>query len=204
VKYASPDIIKVYKKFISYIDKGYFGKGFMGNTYQQCEEIFATGKAAMFPMGNWFIGDLAQLKPSFETGWFTYPTESGKPFYVKGLGCSFSVSAQTKSPKEVLAFYKWLATSAESVALQSERMSLIPDVKEKVSYKADPLLLEIQKKISGLDSAIWAYTQWGDNAPPPGAYDFCVKISQDVAAGADIEKSLKSLDEEFDKLLKSR
>jgi ABC-type sugar transport system, periplasmic component len=204
VKYNSPEVKAVYDKFAGWVKKGYFGKGFMGLTYQQCEEMFATGKGAMFPMGNWFIGDLANLKPEFDVGWFLYPTKDGNGGYLKALGNSFSISAQTKNPEQVLKFYKWLTTSAEAVGIISERMSLIPDISETVNYKMNPLMQDILDTIKGKDGTIWAYAQWGDNAPPPGAYDFCVKISQDVAAGADITSSLQKFDEEYDKLLKAR
>jgi len=204
VKYNSPEVIKVYEKFIDWRDKGYFGKGFMGLTYQQCEEMFATGKAAMFPMGNWFIGDLANLESDVDVGWFPFPTEDGSPGYLKALGNSFSVNANTEHPEEVLAFYKWLTTDPEAVRITCERMSLIPDIKAAVEMNMDPLLQEIINKVQGMDGYIWTYAQWGDNAPPPGAYDYCVKISQDIAAGADIASSLQNFDEEYDKLQAAR
>jgi ABC-type glycerol-3-phosphate transport system substrate-binding protein len=205
VKYNSPEVIKTYKKFQDYIKKGYMGKGLMSITYDQCKEMFATGKGAMFPMGNWFIGDLVQLKPEFEVGWFPYPTEDGTPGYLKGLGTSFVMSSSTKNPQEVIAFYKWLTTDPEALAPQYDRLQVVPDVKANVDFNAAPLLKEIIQSTNNIDnSAIWSFSQTGDNVSPPGAYDFNVKISQEIAAGSNIEKALQKLDAEYDRLLKAK
>jgi len=202
VKYDSPEVIKGYQSFSDFNKKGYFGKGMMGTSYQQCTEKFATGKAAMYPMGNWVIGDFAALKPDFEIGWFPFPAFEGTTKAIKGLGTWFVISAETKSPKEAIDFYKWLGSDPEAMAPICERMSLIPDVNNKIDYKADPLLLSIISKTDTMDSVVASGAQVGDNVPPPGFADIQQKIDSEIAAGSDIIKSVQNQDVEYDKLLK--
>ncbi|GAA1011633.1 ABC transporter substrate-binding protein [Acrocarpospora pleiomorpha] len=104
--------------------KGFFGKGVTTLDYQSAEDLFLQGKAGMFYMGSWAVGDFndpAKNKIGADTiGYMPFPTVAGgvgtadqTPMNV-GLPTMVSAKAYTPAVGEWL---KYLATNYGDTAL---------------------------------------------------------------------------------------
>jgi len=92
--------------------RGYLGKDFNGLPSVQAQEgLFFTGRAGMHMMGSWFLGAIAQAKPSFNVGVFLPPPMQGQPYRVVGDCSGYQVAAKSPREKLALAFLDTLTST---------------------------------------------------------------------------------------------
>lgn len=93
--------------------KDYLGDGFEARTYIDSQNLFALGRAAIYPAGSWEIGPLeAQIQGAFEMGAFP------PPVFAEGDACYISdhpdiamgINAATKNADAAKAFLEWVGT----------------------------------------------------------------------------------------------
>ena len=81
MKLTDPGFVAAADSLKSMVDKGYFGKGITTIEYGTAEDVFLQGKAAMFYMGSWAVGDYndpAKNKIGADNiGLFNVPTVTG-------------------------------------------------------------------------------------------------------------------------------
>jgi multiple sugar transport system substrate-binding protein len=77
--------------------KGYVNKADVSRDYAGTQQAFLDGKGAMYPMGNWFAGELDGKKPAFEVGQFNWPSDDGKMVVPAFTGGGLLVSAKAKN-----------------------------------------------------------------------------------------------------------
>jgi multiple sugar transport system substrate-binding protein len=117
-KFSDPPFVKAAQKVADLAKNGYLDKAGLSRTYANTEQAFRDGKAAMYPMGNWFAASADAKKPPFDVGVFAWPTDDGSLVMPTFTGGGLSVSA--KAPDVALA-KKWaLAFSSNKTNLDNE------------------------------------------------------------------------------------
>jgi ABC-type glycerol-3-phosphate transport system substrate-binding protein len=88
---------------------GVFAKGSASLTVMQAQSLFATGGAAMLTDGSWAASAVAQAKPTFDFGWFTYPSSKSKSLFLTSPDNGVVVPTKAKNPVGAKLFVQFLA-----------------------------------------------------------------------------------------------
>ena len=95
----------------------YLGEGYRMRTYQQSQDLFAGGGAAIYPSGSWEIAGFS-ARSGFEIGAFRPPVrEAGDPCYISDhmdMGIGLNTASRNRAAARV--FLNWIA-SAEFASL---------------------------------------------------------------------------------------
>ena len=137
-----PDVVKAIQLFFVDMNRaGYFLKGTTAIKYEDGNQVFFDGKAAMHMTGTWLLNEINANAKDYEVGYFFFPSIGGKPVLPPGgLGGGYYVSAKTKYAKESKEFLDFLF-SEQSAKDWLETMSIIPPMAVKVDgLKLTPLL----------------------------------------------------------------
>jgi raffinose/stachyose/melibiose transport system substrate-binding protein len=80
-KLTDPQYVAAAQKIADLGAKGYFGDGVTSLDYTPAEQLFLQGKAAMFYMGSWILGELNDPKQNqiglSDVGFFPFPSVAG-------------------------------------------------------------------------------------------------------------------------------
>lgn len=97
VKFCDADFKKAAGKLADLAAKGYVNKADVSRDYAGTQQAFLDGKGAIYPMGNWFAGEVDGKKPAFEVGQFNWPSDDGKMVVPAFTGGGLLVSAKAKN-----------------------------------------------------------------------------------------------------------
>ncbi|MCM3763355.1 ABC transporter substrate-binding protein [Neobacillus niacini] len=112
--------------------KKFFPDNYEGLGMEDIRTLFATGTAAMFPMGSWEIEVVRGLNPDIEIGFFPMPSAIGKEATITAwVDGSFAVNAKSKHKEEAKKFMEFLATKEFATLFTNEfkMISAMPGVK---------------------------------------------------------------------------
>ncbi len=93
--------------------KDYLGDGFEARTYPDSQNLFALGRAAIYPAGSWEIAPFeAQIQGAFEMGAFPPPvsTEGDACYISDHPDIAMGMNAATKNADAAKAFLEWVGT----------------------------------------------------------------------------------------------
>ncbi|MGG1551090.1 extracellular solute-binding protein [Paenibacillus ferrarius] len=96
------------------IQAGAFQEGVTSFDYNAGENLFKTGKAAMYYMGSWATGGIETSSVNGKVGVFKFPTVKGKgnpDEFMLAPGSAFAVSANSKHLKETKDFLNYFMTN---------------------------------------------------------------------------------------------
>ncbi|WP_462411007.1 ABC transporter substrate-binding protein [Neobacillus sp. Marseille-QA0830] len=114
--------------------KKYFPANYEGLGMDDIRTLFATGQAAMFPMGSWEIEVVRGLNPDIEIGYFPMPSAIGKEATITAwVDGSFALNAKSKHKEEAKKFMEFLTTKEFGDLFTNEfkMISAMPGVKSK-------------------------------------------------------------------------
>ncbi len=196
VKFDSPDFVKAMQKFQK-ICMDYTGPNRVSLTYEQMLEQFFNGKAAMLPIGQWVLGQVASQN-AIDVGFFTFPGDTDAntiPVYVnEGL----AISAKTKNVQVAKDFVKNFFADKEWYAKFLKAEELFPTTKEPVSFEASPLRKALEPYVAPLKTVEGFESMTGSAALLPGLKSyFAANLTQRIATGGDIKKELDLFDAEW-------
>jgi raffinose/stachyose/melibiose transport system substrate-binding protein len=127
-KLTDPPYVKAAQAVADLGAKGYFGKGFATLDYQPAEDVFLQGKAAMFYMGSWAVGDYNdsaknKIGGPDNVGFFPFPTVAGGTGTAEqtpmNAGLPVMVSAKKYTPA-IGAWLKYVVENYGTVALRDK------------------------------------------------------------------------------------
>jgi ABC-type glycerol-3-phosphate transport system substrate-binding protein len=101
VKFADPNVVAAATKMRTLVTDSYFEPDALSVSYAQSITNFNDGKAAMYPMGSWYLGSLPKNEWN-NIGVFPWPTNNGSLVIPFAVGGSMAVSS--KSPDQAAAF----------------------------------------------------------------------------------------------------
>lgn len=171
--FSDPEWVEAASRFASWVEEGYFNEGPLGLGYTQANQFFLQGGAAMYPIGSWLTGLVAQEPPDFEVGYFAMPVRSGELKLVGSIGSTgYTVSRTTEHPDEAVTLAKWLAFNPTAVAMILNSFGFQANVKLSggpLELEQTPLGQEIAADIENAASYNTAWNGQGDCAQRPGA-----------------------------------
>lgn len=101
-----PVASRMYQLYQSTQDGTLFERG-----YDDGNQAFAAGEAAMYLQGSWAIPQIAGFEPDFEVGTFALPTDDAdQTRLVSGVDVVFTTGRDTAHPEQVQTFIDWMLT----------------------------------------------------------------------------------------------
>jgi ABC-type glycerol-3-phosphate transport system substrate-binding protein len=201
VKFADPNVVAAATKMRTLVTDGYFEPDALSVSYAQSITNFNAGKAAMYPMGSWYLGSLPKNEWN-NIGVFPWPTNNGSLVIPFAVGGSMAVSS--KSPDQAAAF-----KFAESWSLNPDNLkSLIsgdgafPMIKGKslASYgltlspafnSSYSYVTSQNKKVSSIS---WATN---DNALPGNVTNDFDAVAQALFSTSNVAGQMQQLDQDW-------
>jgi raffinose/stachyose/melibiose transport system substrate-binding protein len=108
--FNDPAFIDAVASFQDLIQAGAFQEGATSFDYNAGENLFKTGKAAMYFMGTWATGGIETSSVNGKVGVFKFPTVKGKgnpDEFMLAPGSAFAISANSKHLKETKDFLNY-------------------------------------------------------------------------------------------------
>ena len=108
-KFTDPEFVstwEVMSKWSSYLPKGY-----QAQTYGDSQNLFGTGRAAIYPTGSWDISYFEQ-NSKVEFGAFKPPVQkAGDPCYISDhTDIAMGINSKSKNKADAQVFLSWLAS----------------------------------------------------------------------------------------------
>ncbi|WP_127579067.1 extracellular solute-binding protein [Paenibacillus koleovorans] len=117
--FNDPAFEQAVTKFQDLVQAGAFQEGATSFDYNAGENLFKSGKAAMYYMGTWATGAIDDSSVKGKVGVFKLPTVGGKgdvDQYMLAPGSAFAVSANSKHLKETKDFLNYFMTNFPKVS----------------------------------------------------------------------------------------
>ncbi|HBG16748.1 MAG TPA: hypothetical protein DDW93_08190 [Firmicutes bacterium] len=161
--------VKAGKRIQELVKIGAFQKGFLGAGYLDAQRYFFNGRAAMYLMGTWFVGDLRKQAPNMDVGIIRFPTVpdgKGNPTNLLGAPQTVFCISEAIGTQEKIAAKKFLNyLSSEKVV--KDFVTTVGDV---VVFKMDlpencydPLIRQVIKE---MEDANYMQMAWDQYSPP--------------------------------------
>src|SRR4051812_1034561 len=125
-KWNSPKVVKGIDLFFhQFEDKGYFPPTPTAISYDDGNNLFIGGRAAMVPTGTWLIGELSE-KAKFKVGFFPFPSVDGSAIaQPTGIGGGMFVAAKTQHWPEVQKYLNFLMSQGHA-KFEIEQINTLP------------------------------------------------------------------------------
>ncbi|WP_158299574.1 ABC transporter substrate-binding protein [Paenibacillus antri] len=196
LKFNGPEIAEIATRFQELWNKGYYQEGSLSFTAPQKEEAFMKGSAAMVVDGQFNAAKYAEGS-NFEVGWFPLPAVNSADTYPVMYGDDVGVSAESKHPEADWKLVEYLFSSDVYRSLIAP-MSATHTTKEAITYEQNYLstsMNEISSQLKPLTSFMKI------ESFPSGTTEAFRSTAQEIAYGADVQKSLDQLENKFRQLL---
>lgn len=92
------------------VTEGYLTPDMLGMEYDQAQDEFSTGKAAMWESGNWAVNTIKEKNPDLDFGFFPIPGIDGPGYLIGGAGSGWIINADTEVEDAALAFLDFWST----------------------------------------------------------------------------------------------
>jgi raffinose/stachyose/melibiose transport system substrate-binding protein len=103
VKFSDPDVVAAATKMRTLVADNYFEPDALSVSYAQSITNFNDGKAAMYPMGSWYLGSIPKSEWD-NIGVFPWPTDNGSLVIPFSLGGSMAVSSKASNQADAFKF----------------------------------------------------------------------------------------------------
>ncbi|GAF07560.1 extracellular solute-binding protein [Paenibacillus pini] len=108
--FEDPAFKEAVTAFENLVQAGAFQEGATSFDYNAGENLFKTGKVAMYYMGTWATGGIETSSVNGKVGVFKFPTINGKgnpDEFMLAPGSAFAISADSEHLPETKAFLNW-------------------------------------------------------------------------------------------------
>jgi raffinose/stachyose/melibiose transport system substrate-binding protein len=180
------------------VDLQPFQNGFLGAAYGDHQVVMANGQAAMELMGQWAPGANRNVAENVDTynaslGWFPFPNVeggAGDPSDALGGGDGFAVGKN--APPEAIEFVRFLTSVENQTAMAKAGLAVPPVVKGAEAGLSDPLLKEVQSRVSQAKY----YQLYYDQYLPPAVGQTVNDATQGIFAGTSSPEEVANTIEE--------
>lgn len=167
--FEDPAFLEAVDAFQSLVAAGAFQEGATSFDYNAGENLFKTGKSAMYFMGSWATGGIETSSVDGKVGVFKFPTIGGKGDpneFMLAPGSAFAISANSKHLQETKDFLNWFMLNFPKEAFEAKGAVGIGQIVEgdfKAAGYSDMAMevLDLFKEVKGGDLAF-------DNTMNPG------------------------------------
>lgn len=168
-------------------------------TFQDCDQRFVKGEAAMNITGTWSVSNFA-LDPSFDYGLFPFPGQNAGAKLIMEPNHTWAISSATKHPEAALKVLEIVATDAELAAtmLAAEKTNVLikgvqpaqpdPYFADAEAYKANNQIVDVS---IGNVQIMWPYQE-----------EYSKEITEWIMGSKSLDDALKAADAAQDKFKK--
>jgi raffinose/stachyose/melibiose transport system substrate-binding protein len=183
--FADPAFVEAGRRLKELVDLQPFQNGFLGAGYGDEQVQMANGQAAMELMGQWAPGANRGVAEDPEAylqnlGWFPFPEVeggAGDPSDALGGGDGFAIGKN--APPEAIEFVRFLTNVENQTAMTKAGTVSVPVVKGAEAGLADPLLKDLQGRVSQAKY----YQLYYDQYLPPAVGQAVNDATQGLFAG---------------------
>ncbi|MFB4274061.1 MULTISPECIES: ABC transporter substrate-binding protein [unclassified Nonomuraea] len=120
----TPENVKAAEQLVSWVDKGYFAKGFNGQGYDAAWQAFGKGQGVFLIAGTWLLADLQKALGS-DLGFMLPPgvTDGAAPVATGGTGLPFAITAKSPNPDAAAAYIDFI-TNADAMKVLTDTGNL--------------------------------------------------------------------------------
>ena len=120
----TPENAEAAEQLVSWVDKGYFSKGFNGQGYDPAWQAFRDGEGVYLIAGTWLLADLHKTLGK-DLGFVLPPgaTAGAAPIATGGTGLPFAITAKSPNPDAAAAYINFV-TSAEAMKVLTDTANL--------------------------------------------------------------------------------
>ncbi len=147
-------------------------------TFAESHAAFGEGKAAMNIEGSWFVSDIGDFfgekaNNTNDWDWVPMPSAKGEAIFDLGIGSTFSINKNTKSPDATAEFLNYyFSTDAQAALLSACGKAPAPvELKAETLKEIDPrqaLMVESLGKAAAANN--YGYTTWTFWPPKSDVY----------------------------------
>ncbi|GIH15695.1 ABC transporter substrate-binding protein [Rugosimonospora africana] len=198
VKFADANVVAAATKMRTLVSDGYFEKGALNVSYADSITQFNDGKAAMYPMGSWYLGSVP--KDAWDNiGVFPWPTDDGSVVVPFAVGGSMAISTHAPDIKAATAFAESWSLSPDNLKALIEGDGAFPMLKGKTlaDYKVNvsPVFTDSYGYVTQTNNKVssigWATN---DDAMPGSLNNDFYAAAQALFNTADVAGQMKKLD----------
>jgi ABC-type glycerol-3-phosphate transport system substrate-binding protein len=201
VKFSDPDVVAAAQKVRTLVTDGYFENGALGVKYADSITAFNAGKAAMYPMGSWYLGSIPKDQWN-NIGVFPWPTDDGSLVIPFSVGGSMAISSKTKNLAAATAFAESWSLNPSNLQALIQGDGAFPMLKGKTiadfNVTVSPTftasyayVTQTNKKVS---SMAWATS---DDALPGDMNNNFYAAAQALFNTSDVKGTMAKLDQQW-------
>jgi raffinose/stachyose/melibiose transport system substrate-binding protein len=181
ISWDDPDFEKAIGILNDMQQQGYFMGGldrYYTATSAEAHTAFGDGKAAMNIEGSWFVSDIGDFfgekaNNANDWDWVPMPSANGDAIFDLGIGSTFSINKNTKSPDATAEFLNYyFSTEAQAALLSACGKAPAPvELKAETLKEIDPrhaLMVETLGKAAAANN--YGYTTWTFWPPKSDVY----------------------------------
>lgn len=201
-KFADADVVAAAQKMRTLVTDGDFEKGALNVSYADSIKQFNAGKAAMYPMGSWYLGSVPKDQWS-NIGVFPWPTDDGSVVVPFSVGGAMAINAKTKNLASATAFAKAWSTDPSNLKALIEGDGAFPMLKGKTlaDYNAtvSPVFTDSYGYVTQTNNKVasmgWATS---DDAMPGSLNSDFYAAAQALFNTSDVAGQMTKLDQAWD------
>lgn len=203
VKFTDGDFVSAVQNYRDLIKAGAFDPNALGVSYDDANNQFLAGKAAMYPMGSWLLGQITPQNVG-QFGAFLLPstttTEQVVPF---NTGGTTSVSAKSKNVDKAMDFAKAWSLSTANLKTLIESDGAYPNLKNikfsDFGATVTPLYTSTYALVTADNDKVNAFAQVNnDDAFPAGVPDDYNTLVQKLFTSDDVTGLLSDFEQKWD------
>lgn len=121
--FEDPAFVEAVDAFQNLVQAGAFQEGATSFDYNAGENLFKTGKAAMYYMGTWATGGIESSSVNGKVGVFKFPTINGKgnpDEFMLAPGSAFAIAADSKHLAETKEFLNYFMLNFPKEAFEAK------------------------------------------------------------------------------------
>lgn len=151
-KFTDPAYVQTFAELAKWAP--YLGKGYQAQKYPDTQNLFALGRAAIYPAGSWDV-PIFRKQADFEFDAFAPPVPDGqgKCYISDHTDIALGINAKSKNVEAAKTFLSWIATSEFADIYANALPGFFPLSKEKITVK-DPVAAKFVSWRSTCDSSI--------------------------------------------------
>jgi raffinose/stachyose/melibiose transport system substrate-binding protein len=155
--WSSPEAVKAWELYKGLLDDGLFTAGYLSDDYPTASNLFLTGKAPLFTMGSWFLGNIESTAPNGNFGVMAFPTVEGAPGKQTDLvtnGLVVTITKTSKNPDHAKKFLDYLMSEPVQKKWSEATLRLLPYTYDTSTWKYSARAKEVAALMSGATNAV--------------------------------------------------
>lgn len=201
VKFSDANVVAAAQKMRTLVTDGYFEQGALNVSYADSIKNFNAGKAAMYPMGSWYLGSIPKDQWN-NIGVFPWPTDDGSVVVPFSVGGSMAISTKTKNTKAATAFAEDWSLDPQNLKQLIEGDGAFPMIKNKTladfGVTVSPAFTSSYSYVTQTDRKVssigWATS---DDALPGSMNNDFYAAAQALFNSGDVKVQMSKLDSDW-------